>query len=160
MKQITSPTSIFLVLLAIAALFIIPVSGVIAPNSIPTVTTQVKPTITTLSNAPNSSGVDNTQTKTQITISPSNVTANTTIMPGSDRDSHGCIPSAGYTWCEAKQKCIRTWEEACTAASVTQSTTSAQTTSAQTTTKSPLQLITVLTGIALALCALVLSKKR
>lgn len=35
-------------------------------------------------------------------------------MPGSDRDSHGCIPSAGYSWCEAKQKCIRPWEENCT----------------------------------------------
>ncbi|MGV8176673.1 MAG: substrate-binding periplasmic protein [Candidatus Bilamarchaeaceae archaeon] len=36
------------------------------------------------------------------------------IMDGSDRDSHGCIPSAGYTWCDAKQKCIRPWEENCT----------------------------------------------
>lgn len=32
---------------------------------------------------------------------------------GGDRDAHGCIPSAGYTWCEAKQKCIRVWEEPC-----------------------------------------------
>ncbi|MCG2822674.1 MAG: hypothetical protein L6364_03150, partial [Desulfobulbaceae bacterium] len=32
---------------------------------------------------------------------------------GSDRDAHGCIGSAGYTWCEAKQKCIRAWEEPC-----------------------------------------------
>jgi hypothetical protein len=37
----------------------------------------------------------------------------TTMMPGSDRDAHGCIPSAGYSWCEAKQKCLRTWEETC-----------------------------------------------
>ncbi|NYZ77098.1 hypothetical protein H0O02_02160 [Candidatus Micrarchaeota archaeon] len=36
--------------------------------------------------------------------------------PGSDRDGHGCIPSAGYSWCEAKQKCIRSWEENCTEA--------------------------------------------
>ncbi len=36
-------------------------------------------------------------------------------MPGSDRDSHGCIPSAGYTWCDAKQACIRPFEENCTA---------------------------------------------
>jgi len=36
-------------------------------------------------------------------------------MVGNDRDSHGCIGSAGYTWCEAKQKCIRPWEENCTA---------------------------------------------
>ena len=37
------------------------------------------------------------------------------IMPGSDRDSHGCIPSAGYEWCDALGKCIRPWEENCTA---------------------------------------------
>jgi hypothetical protein len=35
--------------------------------------------------------------------------------PGSDRDEHGCIPSAGYSWCEPLQKCIRPWEENCTA---------------------------------------------
>lgn len=35
------------------------------------------------------------------------------FMPGSDRDEHGCIGSAGYTWCEIKQKCLRTWEESC-----------------------------------------------
>ncbi len=34
---------------------------------------------------------------------------------GGDRDEHGCIPSAGYSWCEVKQKCLRTWEEACEA---------------------------------------------
>lgn len=49
------------------------------------------------------------------TISP-NATANNTPMPGSDRDSHGCIPSAGYMWCDASQKCIRPWEENCSAA--------------------------------------------
>ncbi len=36
-----------------------------------------------------------------------------TIPPGGDKDEHGCIPSAGYKWCEAKQKCIRPWEESC-----------------------------------------------
>jgi len=35
--------------------------------------------------------------------------------PGSDRDAHGCIPSAGYSWCDSKQKCLREWEENCTA---------------------------------------------
>lgn len=34
-------------------------------------------------------------------------------LPGSDRDSYGCIPSAGYQWCGALQKCIRPWEEKC-----------------------------------------------
>lgn len=33
---------------------------------------------------------------------------------GGDRDIHGCIGSAGYSWCEEKQKCIRPWEENCT----------------------------------------------
>lgn len=32
---------------------------------------------------------------------------------GGDKDEHGCIGSAGYTWCEAKQKCLRIWEENC-----------------------------------------------
>ncbi|MCX6770821.1 MAG: hypothetical protein NTX79_02085 [Candidatus Micrarchaeota archaeon] len=40
---------------------------------------------------------------------------NTAPQPGSDRDSHGCIASAGYAWCDAKQTCIRSWEENCTA---------------------------------------------
>lgn len=35
------------------------------------------------------------------------------FMPGSDRDSHGCIGSAGYSWCETKEKCLRIWEEPC-----------------------------------------------
>lgn len=32
---------------------------------------------------------------------------------GGDRDEHGCIGSAGYSWCEVKQKCLREWEEPC-----------------------------------------------
>lgn len=32
---------------------------------------------------------------------------------GGDKDEHGCIGSAGYTWCEPKQKCLREWEEPC-----------------------------------------------
>ncbi len=35
-------------------------------------------------------------------------------LVGNDRDEHGCIGSAGYSWCEEKQKCLRTWEENCT----------------------------------------------
>ena len=30
---------------------------------------------------------------------------------GGDKDEHGCIGSAGYTWNEEKEKCIRPWEE-------------------------------------------------
>ena len=32
---------------------------------------------------------------------------------GSDKDKHGCRVSAGYIWCESKQKCIQPWEETC-----------------------------------------------
>lgn len=32
---------------------------------------------------------------------------------GGDRDEHGCIGSAGYTWCGIKQKCLRIWEDDC-----------------------------------------------
>lgn len=34
----------------------------------------------------------------------------TTPAPGSDRDAHGCIPSAGYAWCAATNACERPWE--------------------------------------------------
>jgi hypothetical protein len=30
---------------------------------------------------------------------------------GADRDAHGCIPSAGYLWDSAQQKCARPWEK-------------------------------------------------
>ena len=32
------------------------------------------------------------------------------VMPGSDRDAHGCIGSAGYVWSEIMQECLRVWE--------------------------------------------------
>ena len=32
---------------------------------------------------------------------------------GGDKDEHGCIGSAGYSWCEVKEKCLRIWEETC-----------------------------------------------
>eukprot|EP00164_Ancoracysta_twista_P001663 GFYU01002185.1.p2 GENE.GFYU01002185.1~~GFYU01002185.1.p2 ORF type:complete len:337 (+),score=101.53 GFYU01002185.1:66-1076(+) len=28
-------------------------------------------------------------------------------------DEHGCVPSAGFIWCEGTQKCHRPWEEDC-----------------------------------------------
>jgi hypothetical protein len=37
---------------------------------------------------------------------------------GGDQDIHGCIGSAGYEWCEAKQQCIRPWEENCSSEEV------------------------------------------
>ncbi len=32
---------------------------------------------------------------------------------GGDQDEHGCMLMAGYSWCDAEQKCIRPWEEGC-----------------------------------------------
>jgi len=34
-------------------------------------------------------------------------------LVGGDKDEHGCIGTAGYVWCEAKEKCLRQWEEPC-----------------------------------------------
>lgn len=31
-------------------------------------------------------------------------------LVGSDRDEHGCIGSAGYTWSDALHSCVRLWE--------------------------------------------------
>ena len=36
---------------------------------------------------------------------------NDEILVGGDRDEHGCIGSAGYSWCEAKGECLRSWED-------------------------------------------------
>jgi len=38
------------------------------------------------------------------------------VLVGNDRDAHGCIGSAGYSYCEAKASCIRVWESYCTSA--------------------------------------------
>ena len=35
---------------------------------------------------------------------------------GGTKDAHGCLPGAGYSWCDAKEKCLRVWEESCTSA--------------------------------------------
>merc|ERR1711957_636660 len=32
---------------------------------------------------------------------------------GCDRDEYGCIPSAGYSWCDLKKECIKPWETPC-----------------------------------------------
>ncbi len=49
-------------------------------------------------------------TRQPISQEPSPASQN---MVGNDRDEHGCIGSAGYSWCEVKQKCLRSWEEKC-----------------------------------------------
>jgi|GEM_PF-5430281 len=32
---------------------------------------------------------------------------------GGEKDEHGCLVAAGYSWCESKKKCLRSWEEDC-----------------------------------------------
>ena len=36
-----------------------------------------------------------------------------TPLVGGDADANGCIASAGYTYCQPLNKCIRSWESAC-----------------------------------------------
>lgn len=43
---------------------------------------------------------------------PQGVTPGGPII-GGDRDEQGCLIGGGYSWCESKQKCLRTWEESC-----------------------------------------------
>lgn len=33
------------------------------------------------------------------------------VVVGDDRDSHGCIGSAGYSWSSLMKECIRPWEK-------------------------------------------------
>ena len=42
-----------------------------------------------------------------------NATTTPVNIVGNDKDIHGCIGSAGYTWCQIKNKCLRVWEEKC-----------------------------------------------
>lgn len=42
-----------------------------------------------------------------------------TKLIGGDKDEHGCLIAAGYSWCEVKQKCLRPWEEQCEGLTVT-----------------------------------------
>jgi len=44
-----------------------------------------------------------------------NTSSSTENIVGNDRDEHGCIGSAGYSWCQEKAKCLRPWEEQCIA---------------------------------------------
>lgn len=35
------------------------------------------------------------------------------VAPGSDWDVNNCITSAGYSFCQILNKCVRLWEEMC-----------------------------------------------
>ncbi len=42
---------------------------------------------------------------------PKEETPATPVVTGADEDAHGCKASAGYTWSELKQNCIRIFED-------------------------------------------------
>ena len=46
----------------------------------------------------------------EMNIVPSEFANYCSPMVGSEVDVHGCIPSAGYVYCEAEGQCIRPWE--------------------------------------------------
>lgn len=48
-----------------------------------------------------------------VVTATSEATPNLSPLVGGDKDEYGCIGSAGYSWCEAKKKCIRVFEEDC-----------------------------------------------
>lgn len=51
------------------------------------------------------------EAQTQEQSSPAtNKQASDEPMLGNDRDAHGCIPSAGYTWSELENACVRVFE--------------------------------------------------
>ncbi len=54
---------------------------------------------------------DRTQNNAPFVISPDIIPEDD--MVGDDRDEHGCIPSAGYSWCESQKRCLRIWETPC-----------------------------------------------
>jgi len=42
---------------------------------------------------------------------------------GGQKDVHGCLIAAGYSWCISEQRCIRQWEESCKALDQSDETT-------------------------------------
>ena len=65
--------------------------------------------LTTLTFSCNNSGKKE-DTKEDTTKIPVAKETSSTPMPGSDRDEHGCIGSAGYTWSVLRKECIRIFE--------------------------------------------------
>jgi hypothetical protein len=41
---------------------------------------------------------------------PKNAARPAPPVVGADRDQHGCIGSAGYSWCARETACVRPWE--------------------------------------------------
>ena len=50
------------------------------------------------------------EVQTEANVVTTSAPTTTPQIVGGDKDSHGCIGSAGYTWSAPMKKCIRTWE--------------------------------------------------
>jgi len=56
---------------------------------------------------------DNKKVEAPAVNIPVQIATTTNDLVGNDKDIHGCIGSAGYSWCVVKNKCLRIWEEKC-----------------------------------------------
>lgn len=62
----------------------------------------------------NSVNPDSTNNQALVDATPVNTDeADKGALVGGDVDKNGCLGSAGYSWCQPKNKCLRIWEEAC-----------------------------------------------
>lgn len=50
------------------------------------------------------------------------LSSTTNPIIGGDKDEHGCLGPAGYSWCAVKNKCLRVWEEKCEVAPISTTT--------------------------------------
>lgn len=68
----------------------------------PTETTASEPTSASVPASENSSAAN-----------ASNASMSSSMpLPGSDRDAHGCIASAGFIWCTKENACVKPWDYA------------------------------------------------
>merc|ERR1711957_803651 len=83
-------------------------TGTDSPTTSPTTSPTVSPT-TSPTAAPTVTPTDSPTDSPSPTEKPSCGEGEV----GCDRDENGCIPSAGYSWCELKKECIKPWETPC-----------------------------------------------
>ncbi len=71
------------------------------------------PSLNEVASEPPAGGQTATNEEEAITPAASETGEGGQVIVGGDRDVHGCIGSAGYTWCDIKQICLRIWEQKC-----------------------------------------------
>ena len=52
----------------------------------------------------------NSPKKEEVTENPKQKVEEQEELVGADRDEHGCITSAGFSWSELQQTCVQLWE--------------------------------------------------